>query len=196
MLLLSSNIAPQPASQQRPRWPLILGAGCLLIALLAAWGIYRTVKSVQSVTSGENRELIDAMVMMSLADENVIRSSATDVDTADLAANPAGYSGKWLAVSGTVAWLQNKAGSPAAPGSIQADETFLYWLDGPLIVHDTADVAPLGGQGTAIKAFGRCIEVPIAKVGLSSSGHQALADMHAANAETVAYFLAKWVESP
>jgi len=175
---------------------MVFGIGCVIIVVFTAWMIWRVQSAVTTMTSSENRPLADAVMMVTLADEEVIRSSAQRISAADLVAAPASYDRKWIAVTGQVSWLQNPGGDPIGQAQAQPDEQVVYWLEGPVVVIDTSDMLPVADAGATVVAWGRPILVKVDKLGLSNAGQQQLAGMAGGTASEVPLIIAKWVEIP
>lgn len=192
----TSRYAPGPAQGRSSFWPSILGCGCVLALIGLLWMAYKATSVLNTAAGDDNRNMASAMMMLSLADEKAIRDNATNITLADLVAGPAQFNGKWLVVESTVSWLQNPAGDPIQPAQAQPDELIVYWLEGPLAVMDVSKARPAPELDSTIRAYGRCIETPAERMGLSASGQKALAAMSGGNSENIAVFLAKWVEFP
>jgi hypothetical protein len=135
------------------------------------------------------------MMMVTLASEDVIRESATSVEINAIITDVPNHTGKWLVVEGTVSWLQNIAGDPIQPAQAKPEEQIVYWLEGPIGVMDVSDARPLHNSGTEVRAFGRCFQTTVDRMGLSAKGQHALAAMSGANNQDIVVFIAKWVES-
>jgi len=196
MLPIINQFAPPPPTASRSPWPMVFGIGCVIVVLFTAWMIWRVQSAVTTMTSSENRPLADAVMMVTLADEEVIRSSAQRISAADLVAAPASYDRKWIAVTGQVSWLQNPGGDPIGQAQAQPDEQVVYWLEGPVVVIDTSDMLPVADAGATVVAWGRPILVKVDKLGLSNAGQQQLAGMAGGTASEVPLIIAKWVEIP
>ena len=194
--MLSSQYASGPSPGRSSCWPAIMGIGCAVVLIILLWTAYKAVNTFKSAASSDNRDLADAMMMITLAGEDVIRDSATSADLSAIIADTSNHTGKWLVIEGTVSWLQNPAGDPIQPGQEQPDEQIVYWLDGPVALMDVSKARPLHASGEAVRAYGRCIETKVDRMGLSASGQQALAAMPGGSSQTIVVFLAKWVESP
>ncbi|MBN2081345.1 hypothetical protein JW859_03965 [bacterium] len=196
MLPIINQFAPPPVTPSRSPWPMVFGVGCVIVVLFTAWLIWRVESAVSTLTSGENRPLADAVLMVALADENVIRSSAARVAPADLVADPAAYDRKWVAVTGSVVILQNPHGAPISQSQAQPDEQVVYWLEGPVAVIDTSDALPVAAAGASVTAWGRPLVVAVNKLGLNADGKAQLTDLAGGEIDQVPLIIAKWVEAP
>ena len=194
------NMPQQPVIQREP--PRANPCGVIaVIAIVVVIGtvaifVVRCNRVVEELKQPETQAIVDASMMLALADEQVIRASAVEVAPAVLAADPIKYHQRWVKLTSTVVWLQSSGGKHLSHSQAQQEGECVYWVDGPLAVMDTADAKQVYKPGATITAWGRSVVTTEDRFKHDAASAQALSSMSGYDPQLVVVLVAKWVESP
>lgn len=173
----------------------VMAFALLLVLFVAPSCMKRGSDSAGAVTSEEERKALgEAVMMLGLAGEDVIRSSAVEVELSALAADPQAWQGKWVFFDSEVVWIQDRDGNAMSSAASDPEQNYVYWLRGPVALKLSGDATAALSPGSSCRAYGRVISSRVSAMGLSDSGRQALGAMDGGSADSVAFFMAKWVE--
>jgi len=187
--------APPPNTGQ---WANIVIAIVVVAVIIGAvfWG-YRWTKQITESVIAQNPDVIEATLAVTTANDGMVSESSKQFPVEDIAARPQEFKGKWLFTDGTISWLMDKdTGDPAELDALKEADRTIYWLQGPVVVLDHRKLVPERGAGGLIRPWGKVIEVPADKLGLSDAGMAKLQAMPGYNGSTVAMIIARFIEWP
>lgn len=194
------SMPQQPVIQQEPRRSSPCGVITVILVvavlLVVVFFVYRCNRMVDKLNQPETQAIIDASMMLALADENIIRESAVEVTPEQLTADPMKYHQRWVKLSSTIEWLQSTEGRHLSHNQAQQAGDCSYWVSGPLVIMDMADTKQIYAPGDSITAWGRTVVTTGGRFKHDQASQQALNAMSGYNPQQVIVLVAKWTESP
>ena len=191
-------LRPPPPPPNTGQWANLV----ITVVVLAVIGVViffglRWVRGIKEAVEATSSGVVEATLTVGTANDGMVQDSATGFPAQELAARPADFKGRWVFTDASIGWLMDEeTGDPVTLDEAKAAGGCVYWVEGPLLVKEYRDNPPQRGPGEVMRPYGRVIEVPVDKLGLSAKGLEKLQAMNDYNGSTVSMIIARFVEWP
>jgi hypothetical protein len=143
---------PPPPPRKGFPWLAVCGITCgvlLLVLIGVGTCTYKFMKPFVQMGA----QVATLTTEIQKADPAMIRREAVPVSAEELAQNPSLYSGKWIAVEGTV--LSGGSQNPMAQQSFSNQQTTNYMLGTSVMVMDVNNGPQIAQAGESMRAYGK-----------------------------------------